>query len=282
MAATAAFVTRSVNQFAFANKKNKIVASMQGLDISQCNKPATVFEFIIAEPPMLQLISPHLDIVDICCLASTSRFMRFRWPVKCNVLLNVFVKMLERFKWPHIPEVPSAITKDTCAYNVFCYIMNTNCRVPRVSPQTQWYCTGGCGSSTGQFYMNHILGPFALCAACFRGGDRCSYGEGMGKSFIKRGYVIFYEVLQFHVNLLNRLASERNLKVDYDIAWKSYDRHYFVAPWGQLNIFPMAYECADQRLIPISFVKECVEKDLQMFGRPVLEGEREEKRRKME
>jgi hypothetical protein len=88
-------------------------------------------------------------------------------------------------------------------------------------------------------------------------------------------------VLQFHVNLLNRLASERNLKVDYDISWTSYDRHYFVAS-GQLSRFPMAYECTEQRLIPISFVQECVEKDLHMFGRPVLEGEREEKRRKME
>lgn len=158
--------------------------------------------------------------------------------------------------------------------------MNTNCRVPRVSPQTQWYCTGGCGSSTGRYYMNHVFGPFVLCALCFRGGDRDVCG-GMGEAFIKRGYVIFSEVLHFHVNLLNRLKNERNLKVDYNILWTSYERHYCIAS-GQQNIFPMAYECTEQRLIPISFVQECVEKDLQMFGRPVLEGEGEEKRRKME
>jgi hypothetical protein len=250
---------------------------MQGLDILQINRPSTVFEYLIAEPPILQRISPHLNIADISCLASTSRFMRFVWPVKCNVLLNVFAKMLERFKWLHIPEVPSTITKDTCAYNVFCYIMNTNCRVPRVSPHTQWYCTGGCGSSKGQYYMNHIFGPFVLCAGCFTGAH-----DATGKAFNERGYIIFYEVLQFHVNLLNRLASERNLKIDYDISWTSYDRHYCVASGQQQNIFPMAYECTEQRLIPISFVQECVEKDLQMFGRPILEGEREEKRRKME
>ena len=237
---------------------------MQGLDILQINRPSTVFESLIAEPPILQHISPHLDIADICCLASTSKFMRFVWPVKCNALLHVFAKMLERFKWPHIPEVPVAITEKTCAYNVFCHIMNTNCRVPRVSPQTQWYCTGGCGSSMGQYYMNHIFGPFALCALCFRGGDRdvCS---GMGKAFIKRGYVIFYEVLQFHVDLLRWFASERNVDLDSTVLWSSYDRHYFVAS-GQPHAFPFAYECTEQRLIPISFVQECVEKDLQMFA----------------
>lgn len=220
-----------------------------------------MFESLIAEPPILQHISPHLDIADICCLASTSKFMRFVWPVKCNALLHVFAKMLERFKWPHIPEVPGAITEKTCAYNVFCHIMNTNCRVPRVSPQTQWYCTGGCGSSTGQYYMNHIFGPFALCRQCFRGGAE------MGKAFIKLGYIVNgHEVLQFHVDLLCRLSSERDVNLNSTVLWSSYDRHYVVASGQQPHTFPLAFECGDQRVIPISFVRECVEKDLQMFA----------------
>lgn len=225
-------------------------------------KPSTPFEESIGIIEICMVLSPYLDIKDICNLASVTRYMRFYWPVRCRDVLHVLQKMMDFWKWKSIPYgIAQWRSQDTCEYNVFCFIITNNFMWPPKRKDNDYVkiCIQ-CGSSAF-LNMSQYFCPYVTCKECYFAKVDCITDE---EFMIKCGYLLRQKVGEYCNTQVKRLMEEKNLSLIYPVRiWWNWTRHYSKESFWSTQ--PFLYQEVGIQLISKALVDANLEADLATY-----------------
>jgi len=228
------------------------------------------FEFILLQGPITAQLAHYLSLIDICRITAVSSRHRFIWPVKYNALLCVLKKALAHFAWPCLPPLNDDLKRRSCEYNVFCNMMETQCRIANLdlsNPNLIIFCIGGCGHVS--MLKHEFVGPyytkFTICKTCFDFYDKVAVDYVFGSS-----------APAMHGRMFRRLLPDAKCLSHT----KLYDRFYKPAEAqlipGYLSRASLKCACS---VWPVEFVREQVNVDVERRRRKKAGGSGKKKRK---
>lgn len=223
---------------------------------------------LLCEPPISQAISPHLTIVDICRLTALCKAMRSKWLLRCGSVLNVLKRALAYFKWPCLPPLNDELKKESCEYNVFCGMMEANCRLENIDFKFEknMFCIGQCGTITcfKCGFVGKQFAKFTICRMC--------------KPNLPADYVVFegrWNMVDLHMKMLQNLVdvSFQNTVTEYDVAKRFYNKKQRAA-----NVYTT---CLSQHFLPTedhaAFSKDFIEQQVAVHLSEILQSNKRQK-----
>ena len=218
-------------------------------------------------PPISQAIAPHLDIVDICRLTALCKAMRSKWLLKCGSVLHVLKKALAYFKWPHLPPLNNELKKESCEYNVFCGMMETNCRIETddFKLQITLYCIGTCGTISRHScsFVGKQFAKFTICKTC--------------KPHLPAEYVVYegkWSMVNLHMEMLKNLVDIRNENsvTEYGVAKRFYNKRQLVG-----NLYPTCLSTHFLQTDHVAYSKNFIKEQVAIHLSEILESNKRQK-----
>ena len=183
--------------------------------------------------------------------------MRFRWPVKCNALLNVLKKMMQRYNWKELPTIWHIVHEDSCGYNVFCSLICHYFRMPRKADD--FLICIKCGSHSATKYMNQAISLYATCKRCFFDQRQWLRPVRRFDILLHSGYILRYELGAYCNDKITREMRERKLHISL-LKWWDWTRHFRTANFWELC--PSLYEYGGKKVVSKRMVDDLLEMDL--------------------